>query len=82
VTAPAVGLPIVAALQREADAWAAVEVARARRRLARGEALDDVLDALTRGIGARAMHGSLRALRDGDPALSATVERLFLRPPR
>ena len=43
-------VPLIRALQAQADDWRAAEVARARRQLARGADLDAVLDALSRGL--------------------------------
>lgn len=76
-------VPLIQALHRQADDWAAAELARARKQLARGEAVDAVLEALSRGLTHKMLHGTLAELHasdDNDRArLANTVERLFLR---
>ena len=76
-------VPLIQALNRQADDWGAVEMARAKKRLAHGEPLENVLEALTRGITHKMLHGALAELHaaDGDERtrLADTVSRLFLR---
>jgi glutamyl-tRNA reductase len=76
-------VPLIQALHRQADDWAAAEVARARRMLARGEAVDTVLEALGRGLTQKMLHGALAELHASEApqreALAATIERMFLR---
>ena len=76
-------VPLIQALNRQADDWGAVELARAKKRLAHGEPLENVLEALTRGITHKMLHGTLAELHaaDGDERdqLASTVSRLFLR---
>ena len=76
-------VPLIQALNRQADDWGAVEMARAKKRLAQGEPLENVLEALTRGITHKMLHGALAELHaaDGDERarLADTVSRLFLR---
>ena len=66
-------------------------MARAKKLLARGEPIEAVLDALSRGLTQKMLHGTLAELRSGDTearaATAQTVSRLFLResagkPPR
>ena len=75
-------VPLIQALQRQADEWRCAEIARARRALARGEAVDDVLLALSRGVARKMLHGPLAELHATDgagcEALGRTLERLFL----
>lgn len=71
-------VPLIQALQRQAEGWQAAELARARRRLARGESVDEVLLGFAQGLRNKLMHGSLCELRRGDPAVQAAIERLFL----
>jgi len=77
-------VPLIRALQQQADDWRHAEMVRARRQLARGGDLDAVLEALTRGLTAKLMHGAMAELRSADEghreAVAQTVERLFLRP--
>jgi glutamyl-tRNA reductase len=76
-------VPLIQALNRQADDWAAVEMARARKMLSRGESVDAVLEALSRGLTHKMLHGTLAELHaaDGDERvqLASTVTRLFLR---
>jgi glutamyl-tRNA reductase len=76
-------VPLIQALNAQADEWRQLEVARAQRLLARGENLDTVLDALSRGLMQKMLHGALAELHSADPAqralLRQTVSRLFLR---
>ena len=81
---PAGGVvPLIQQLNAQADEWRALELARARKRLARGEDVDAVLEALSRGLTQKMLHGALAELRAADPAHRAqatqAVERLFLR---
>ena len=76
-------VPLIQALNRQADDWAATELARARKMLARGEPIDAVMEALSRGITHKMLHGTLAELHGSDGAerdhLAETVQRLFLR---
>jgi glutamyl-tRNA reductase len=76
-------VPLIQALNAQADDWRAAELARARKLLARGENVEAVLDALSRGLTQKMLHGTLAELRAADDAqrgpLAQTVSRLFLR---
>jgi len=76
-------VPLIQALNRQADDWGALELARARKALARGETADRVLEALARGLTSKMLHGTLAELHaaEGDERsrLADTVSRLFLR---
>jgi glutamyl-tRNA reductase len=58
-------------------------MARARRLLARGESVDQVLDQLSRALTQKMLHGAMAELHASDGAqreqLAQTVSRLFLR---
>lgn len=75
-------VPLIRSLHGQADDWRSHELARARRRLARGESIDEVLDALAHGLTRKMLHGPLAALHaaGGEPAMADTLTRLFLRP--
>jgi glutamyl-tRNA reductase len=77
-------VPLIRALHQQADDWRAAELARARRQLARGGDIDQVLETLTRGLTAKLMHGAMAELRGADEdhrtQVAETVSRLFLRP--
>ncbi len=76
-------VPLIRALNQQAQDWADGETARARKMLARGASVDEVLDALARGITHKMLHGTLAELHASDAKeraqLSSTVSRLFLR---
>jgi glutamyl-tRNA reductase len=79
-------VPLIQQLNSQADEWRAVEIARARKLLAKGENVDDVLEALSRGITQKMLHGAMAELRGGDSAAreraSAAVQHFFLRKER
>ncbi|MBX3627481.1 MAG: glutamyl-tRNA reductase [Rhizobacter sp.] len=76
-------VPLIQALNAQANDWRAAEIARARKLLAKGEDIDAVLEALSRGLTQKMLHGALAELHAADdvhrPALAQTVSRLFLR---
>jgi glutamyl-tRNA reductase len=76
-------VPLIRALNQQADEWQATELARARRLLARGADVDAVLQSLAKGMSAKLMHGALTELRAADDGhrdqISDAVARLFLR---
>jgi glutamyl-tRNA reductase len=76
-------VPLIQALNRQADDWRAAELARARKLLARGDDADAVLEALARGLTQKMLHGALAELNGADPsqreAVAQAVTRLFLR---
>ena len=81
---PAGGVvPLIQQLNAQADEWRALELARARKRLARGEDVDAVLEALSRGLTQKMLHGAMAELHGADPAhreqTTQAIERLFLR---
>jgi glutamyl-tRNA reductase len=63
--------------------WQTLELARARKRLAKGEDVEAVMEALARGLTQKMLHGTLAELHTGDPqareATAQAVSRLFLR---
>jgi glutamyl-tRNA reductase len=75
-------VPLICSLQQRAASWRAEELARAHRRIARGEPMAEVLESLARGLTGKMLHGPLAALHatDQEPALADTVTQLFLRP--
>jgi glutamyl-tRNA reductase len=76
-------VPLIQALNRQAEDWAAMEMHRARKLLSKGESVDAVLEALTRGLTHKMLHGTLAELHSVEGAerdeLAQTVSRLFLR---
>ena len=76
-------VPLIQALHAQTDDWRAAEIARARKLLAKGAEVDEVLDALSKGLTQKMLHGTLAELHasDGEQRLqlAQTVSRLFLR---
>jgi glutamyl-tRNA reductase len=76
-------VPLIQALHAQTDDWRAIEIARAKKLLASGEDVEAVLDALSRGLTQKLLHGTLAELKaaDGEERLrlTQTVTRLFLR---
>ncbi|MBK6006964.1 glutamyl-tRNA reductase [Ramlibacter ginsenosidimutans] len=79
-------VPLIQQLNHQADEWRAAELARARKLLARGEDVDTVLEALSRGLTQKMLHGPMAELRAGDAEArqraSAAIEQFFLRKER
>ena len=76
-------VPLIQALNRQAEDWGAIELQRARKLLSRGEPVEAVMEALARGLTHKMLHGTLAELHaaDGEERehLASTVSRLFLR---
>jgi len=76
-------VPLIQALNRQADDWRGAEMARARKMLARGADVEQVLDMMSRGLTQKLLHGALAELHSTEGAqreqLAQTVSRLFLR---
>ncbi len=76
-------VPLIQALHAQADDWRSAELQRARKLLARGEDVEAVLEALSKGLTQKMLHGALAELHaaDGEQrvALAHTVSRIFLR---
>ena len=76
-------VPLIQQLNAQTDVWRAAEIGRAKKLLARGEPIEAVLEALSRGLTQKMLHGALAELHAGDAshreATAQTVSRLFLR---
>lgn len=76
-------VPLIQRINAQADAWREAELARARKALARGEEVDAVLEALSRGLMQKALHGSFAQLNAADPIdrerAAQAIERVLLR---
>ncbi len=76
-------VPLIQQINAQADTWRAAELMRAKKLLAKGEPVEAVLEALSRGLTQKMLHGTLAELHTGDAetraATAQTVSRLFLR---
>ncbi|GAA4341592.1 glutamyl-tRNA reductase [Variovorax defluvii] len=79
-------VPLIQQLNAQADEWRAMEMARARKLLARGESVEVVLEALSRGLTQKMLHGAMAELHAGDATArehtAQAISRLFLRKER
>jgi glutamyl-tRNA reductase len=74
-------VPLIQGLQESGEAMRTAELERARKLLARGEDIDVVLEALSKGLTAKFLHGPQQALNNaqGDERarLAALLPQLF-----
>ena len=79
-------VPLIQQLNAQADEWRALELARARKLLAKGADVEAVMDALSRGLTQKMLHGAMAELNAADAAhrdqTAAAISRLFLRQER
>ena len=79
-------VPLIQQLNAQADEWRAAEISRARKLLAKGENVDAVLEALSRGLTQKMLHGAVAELNTGDAEsralASSAVQHFFLRKER
>ncbi|MDD2924224.1 glutamyl-tRNA reductase [Rhodoferax sp.] len=79
-------VPLIQQINAQADEWRAIEIARARKLLAKGEDVDAVLEALSRGLTQKMLHGAMAELRGGDMTTreraSVAAQHFFLRKER
>ena len=79
-------VPLIQQLNAQADTWRAAEMARARKLLAKGEDVDAVLEALSRGLTQKMLHGAMAELHAGDAQAreraSTAIQHFFLRKER
>lgn len=80
-------VPLIQQLNAQTDEWRAMEIARARKALARGEDVDAVLEALSRSLTQKMLHGALAELHGASDAearqrASSAIEHFFLRKER
>jgi glutamyl-tRNA reductase len=77
-------VPLIQALQRQADEWRQAELVKARRALARGQDVDGVMEALANSLTRKMLHGALSELHssagEDHQHWMDSVQRLFLRP--
>lgn len=77
-------VPLIQALNRQANDWRSAELQRARKLLAKGEDVDAVLETLSRALTQKMLHGAMAELHASEgPQRQQTAEmvsRMFLRP--
>jgi glutamyl-tRNA reductase len=76
-------VPLIRELNWQAEAWRQHEMARAKKAIAKGETVEEVIEALSRGLVNKLMHGVLAGIH-GQPGterkpLASTVESLLTR---
>lgn len=75
-------VPAIRELRSRADHDREIELARARKRLARGDDPMEVMEALSRSLANKLLHPAMgamqRATREDQPELANALERLFL----
>jgi glutamyl-tRNA reductase len=75
---------LIQRLNAQSDAWRLTEIARAKRLLAKGEDIDVVLDARSRGMAQKFLHPAFSQLNATDAAERAAaqnaLQRLYLTP--
>ena len=76
-------VPLIQQLNAQTDEWRDGELARARKLLAKGDDVDAGLEALSRGLTQKMLHGAMAELHAGDVASREharhAIERFFLR---
>jgi glutamyl-tRNA reductase len=76
-------VPLIQQLNAQAEEWRAMELARARKLLAKGEDVDAVLEALAKGLCQKMLHGAMAELHAGDAAAREragnAISHFFLR---
>jgi glutamyl-tRNA reductase len=74
-------VPVIQSLQENGEAMRQIELERARKMLAKGEDIEAVLEALSKGLTAKFMHGPQQALHraqgDERAQLAALLPQLF-----
>ncbi len=77
-------VPLIQSVNARAAAWQAAEIKRARTRLRHGVPIEDVLDALSKGLTQKMLHGVFAQLNSADgeerERLARTFARVFLGP--
>ena len=73
------GLALIHQINQQADAWREAELAKARKRLAKGDDIETVLEAMSKGLTQKMLHGAMTELRKPDAASHEVVQRMFLR---
>lgn len=75
-------VPLIQALQQQAESWRSSELQRARKQIGRGDDVDAVLEALSRSLTQKMLYGPMAGLQAAEGAeriaLTDTLSKLFL----
>ena len=75
-------VPLIQALNLQADAWRQTELSRARKRIENGQSVESVLEALSMGLMKKMLNGPLRELNHADGVqrekARLAVQQIFL----
>ena len=76
-------VPLIQQLNAQTETWREAELARARKMIAKGDDIDAVLEALSRGLTQKMLHGAMAELHAGDTVererAKHAIEHFFLR---
>jgi glutamyl-tRNA reductase len=76
-------VPLIQQLNAQAEDWRNVELARARKAIAKGDDVEAALEALSRGLTQKMLHGAMAELHAGDvesrERARHAIEHFFLR---
>jgi glutamyl-tRNA reductase len=76
-------VPLIQQLNAQTEAWRTAEMARARKLLAKGDDVDAVLEAMSRGLTQKMLHGAMAELHASDlqarELARHAIEHFFLR---
>jgi len=79
-------VPLIQQLNAQAQAWRQAELQRARKQLAKGDNIDEVLEAMARGLTQKMLHGAMAELHANDTEsrerARGAIEQFFLRSSR
>jgi glutamyl-tRNA reductase len=74
---------LIQQLNAQSDEWRAAEISRAKKLLAKGEDIDAVLEALSKGVAQKFLHPAFSQLGSSEPtqraAAQEAVQRLYLK---
>ena len=73
---------LIRQVNQRADEWREMEIAKARKRLAKGDDVEAVLESLSRGLTQKMLHGTMKELQSTELSrqvqAAETVQRLLL----
>jgi glutamyl-tRNA reductase len=76
-------VPLIQQLNAQAHNWQTIELAKAKKLLAKGESVEAVLESLAKGLSHKMLHGAMSGLHHADTqsreASIQAVQHFFLR---